>query len=206
MKKVFGATSSLVPPRPSVPPTPDWSSSLSDHFAGLPALWKQALKMNNGKATTTWSVLAELHKFHLACAEQLTFDRPIPLYMLWYCFLMCRIQYGEEVPYQLADGKVFIIPKPGGSGPDFMRFISLLDSTGKFLFGYWLSYIQTVAVGFLTVWRFDTRACRAGWFVSEQFWDMVKAFDTLNRPQLFHDIQVTAGWVLIALRSLYNRA
>ena len=53
------------------------------------------------------------------------------------------------------------------------------------------------------VWE---RACREGWCVSEQFWDVVKALDMLNRPQLFHDIQATAVWVLVALRSLYNRA
>ena len=27
---------------------------------------------------------------------------------------MCRIQHCDEVPYRLADGEVFIIPKPGG--------------------------------------------------------------------------------------------
>ena len=38
--------------------------------------------MMKGKATTTWSVPAELRKFHLASADQLTFDRPIPLALL----------------------------------------------------------------------------------------------------------------------------
>ena len=51
------------------------------------------------------------------------------------------------------------------------------------------------------VWE---RACRTGWCVSEQLWDIVKAFDMLNRPQLFHDIQATAVWVLVALRSLHT--
>ena len=120
---------------------------------------------------------------------------------------MCRIQYGEEVPYQLADGEVFKIPKLGGSGPDFLRFINLLDSTCKLLFGYWLSYVldpyrhwqfgftdgrgvpDCLAIRY-AVWE---RACRAGWCVSEQFCDVVTAFDMLNRPQLFHDIQATTG-------------
>ena len=53
------------------------------------------------------------------------------------------------------------------------------------------------------VWE---RTCRAGWCVSEQFWDVVKAFDMLRRPQLSQDIQATTVWVLVALRSLYNRA
>ena len=138
MKKVFGATPSDVPPLPSATASPTWRSSLSDHPAGLPALWKQAVKMKSGKATTTWSIPAEIHKFHTARADQLTYDQPILQYMLWYCVLMCRTQDGNEVPNRLADGKVFIITKPGGSGPDKMRFISLLDSTGKLLFGYWL--------------------------------------------------------------------
>ena len=97
--------------------------------------------MKNGKATTTWSIPAELHKFHLSIADQLTFDQPIPQYMLWYCVLMCRTQHGDEVPCRLADGEVFIIPKPGGSGPDYLRFINLSDSTGKLLLGYWLPFV-----------------------------------------------------------------
>ena len=77
------------------------------------------------------------------------------------------MRYGDEVPYQLAD-EVFNIPKPGGSGPDFMRFINLLDSTGKLLFGCWLSYVLepyrhrhfgfTDGRGFLTVWRSDMQS------------------------------------------------
>ena len=55
MKVVFGAISSPAPPPPSASGTPACRSSLSDRFAGLPALRKQALKMQNGKATTTWS-------------------------------------------------------------------------------------------------------------------------------------------------------
>ena len=74
MKKVLGATSSPAPPA-----TPARRSSLTDHFAGLPALGKQALKRKNGKATT-WSVPA--HKFHLARADQLTLAPPVPPYML----------------------------------------------------------------------------------------------------------------------------
>ena len=46
----------------------------------------------------TWSVPAELYKFHLARAHQLSLGQPIPLYMLWYCVLMCLIQHGGEVP------------------------------------------------------------------------------------------------------------
>ena len=65
---------------------------------------------------------------------------------------MCRIQHGGEVPHQLTDGEVFIIPKPGGSGPDYMRFFNLLDSTGKLLF-WILAFLrigptQTLAVRF----------------------------------------------------------
>ena len=45
MKKVFGATSSPAPPLTSASATLAWRSPLSDHFAGLPALRKQALKM-----------------------------------------------------------------------------------------------------------------------------------------------------------------
>ena len=220
VKKVFGATPSNAPPLPSATAPPTWRSSLSDHRAGLPALQKQALKMKNGKATTTWSIPAELHKFHLARADQLTFDQPIPQYMLWYCVLMCCMQHGDDAPYRLADGEVFIIPNPGGSGPDYMRFINLLDSTGKLFFGNWLLFVldpyRRWQFRFTTTRRSSdclairyavcARACRVGWCVSEQFWDVVKAFDMLSRSQLFQDIQATAVWVLVALRSLYKRA
>ena len=130
---------------------------------------------------------------------------------------MCRRHHSEEVPHRLADGEVFIIPKPSGSGPGI---IFMLDSTGKLLFGHWLSYVldpyRHWQFGFTTtrggsdclairyaVWE---RAYRAGWCVSEQFWDVVKAFNMLSRPQFFQDIQATPVWVLVALRSLSNRA
>ena len=50
-------------------------------------------------------------------ADQLSLGKLIPPYMHWYCVLMCRIQHGDQVPCRLADGEVFTIPKPGGSGP-----------------------------------------------------------------------------------------
>ena len=84
---------------------------------------------------------AELHKFTWPVRINSHMIDQSTLHMFWYCVLMCRIQYGDEAPYQLADGEVFITPKPGGSGPDSMRFINLLDSTGKLRFGYWLSYV-----------------------------------------------------------------
>ena len=178
VKKVCGATSSLVPPQSSVSATQAWPSSLSDHFCRTPALRKQALKKKkkNGKATTTWSVPAELHKFHLA--NHIGSANPSACSGTAF---FCRMLRGDEVPYQLADGEVFTITKPGCSGPDFMRFINLLDSTGKFLFGYWLSYAldpyrhwqfgfsdgrgvpDCLAIRY-AVWE---RACRAGWCVSE---------------------------------------
>ena len=45
------------------------------------------------------------------------------------CAAMCRIQHGDVVPYRLADGEVFTIPEPSGSGPGYMRFTNLPDST-----------------------------------------------------------------------------
>ena len=98
--------------------------------------------MKNGTAATTWS--------------STSFTLPVRInsqlidQSLFTCSgtLMCRIQHGEEVPHQLADGEVFIIPKQCGSGPDFMRFVNLLDSTGKLLFGYWLSYVLDQPFGF----------------------------------------------------------
>ena len=41
----------------------------------------------------------------------------------------------------LADGEVFTVPKPGGSGTDCMRFINLRDSMDMLHFGYWLSHV-----------------------------------------------------------------
>ena len=65
---------------------------------------------------------------------------------------MCRMLHGDEVTYQLADGEAFILSKPGGSGPDTMRFITLSDSTGKLLFGYSgllsIGPVHTMAVRF----------------------------------------------------------
>ena len=133
---------------------------------------------------------AEPRKFQLARADQLSLGQPISLYMLWYCVLMCRIQIGDEVPYRLPDGDVITVPKLGGSGPDCMRFINLLDFTGKLLFGCWHPYLLDPywhwQLGF-TVGRVVSdclaircvdweRAYGAGWCISEQFWDVMKAF------------------------------
>ena len=91
-----------------------------------------------------------------------------------------------------------MIPKPCGSGPDYMRFINLLDSTGKLLFGYWLPCV----VDPYRDWKFGFTFGRGGsdclpipyavWELSERFWDVVKAYGGVG----------TGG----ALRTLYNAA
>ena len=178
-KKVYGATSSPAPPLPSASATSAWRPSLSGHIAGLPALRKQALKMKNGKATATWSVPAELHKFHLALADQLTIGQPIPLCMLWYCVLMCPTQDGDMVPCPLADGEVFIFPKPAGSVPDHMFHQLGLNAQASLwtLASLCPGHIRTLAVWFhrgrggfpllgdpIAIWE---RAFRAGWCISD---------------------------------------
>ena len=120
------------------------------------------------KATTSWSRHAELHKFRLAKAGQLSLGQPIPLHMLWCCVLMCRVQHSNEAPCRLADDEVLTIPTPSRSGPDHMRVIHLL-------FGYCLSYVLdhtgigslvlASAVQFLTAWR---SAIRSGSELTEQ--------------------------------------
>ena len=99
------------------------------------------------------------------------------------------MQHGDEVPYRLADGEVFTVPKPGGSGPNYMRFINLLDSTAS----------SSLVIGPLASWThtdtgspvFYRRPC----CLATQYavWDVVKAFDILSRPQLFQDIQASAA-------------
>ena len=175
--------------------------------------------MKNGKATATWSIVAELHKFHLASADQITCEANPPLHALVLCSDVPNTAW-RWGPALMAEGETFRTPKPSRSGPDCVRFINMLDSKGKLLFGYWLSFVLNpyrhwhfgfaygrgvpacLAIRY-AVWE---RACRAGWCVGEQFWDVVKAFDMLSRPKLFHDMQATAVWVLMALSSLCNRA
>ena len=116
-------------------------------------------------------------------------------------------------------GKVVTIPKPGGSGPDCMRSKNLLGSTDKLLFRYWLHNVLDpyrhwqfglsvgrgvsvcLAIRF-AVWE---RAYRAGWWITEHFWDVVKAFDMLSRPQLFQYIQ-SFGFVGLSSDSLTFRS
>ena len=74
-----------VPPEKALDP-----GALGAHTAETSA------QMKNGKATTTWSVPAELHQLHLARADQLTFDRPIPLHMLWYFVLGTSVSLMDE--------------------------------------------------------------------------------------------------------------
>ena len=79
---------------------------------------------------------------------------------------MCRIQYGDEIPNELADGEVLIIPKPSGSGPDFMHVTNLLDSTARssLATGFLMYWTDTdigssvSLMGFRNVWRSDMQS------------------------------------------------
>ena len=62
--------------------------------------------MNNGKATTIWSVTAELHSYHLVWGDQISFGQPILLWMFWHRVLSCCVKNGNEDPYRLVDGEV----------------------------------------------------------------------------------------------------
>ena len=95
--------------------------------------------MNSGKATTKWSIPEELHKFHLARADQLTFDQPIPQY----------IQHGDEVPHRLA--RLSLFRNQVDRAQTCMRFINLLDPTGKLLLGI-LALPRPGPVSTLAVW------------------------------------------------------
>ena len=93
--------------------------------------------------------------------------------------------------------------KKGGEGQDFLRFINLLDGVGKMIFGGWLKLIEDPhrhwqfgfvrsrgVTDFLTIrWAIWERAAKAGWCLSEQQWDIVKAIDMLDREQLFLDVR-----------------
>ena len=56
--------------------------------------------------------------------------------------LTSRMQKERRAPQLLSDSEVFTIPQKGGEGPDFLRFINLLDCVGKMIFGGWLELIE----------------------------------------------------------------
>ena len=129
-------------------------------------------------------------------------DTPLPARLAWYAILESRMQQEGRAPQLLSDSEVFTIPKKGGEGPDFLRFINLLDGVGKMIFGGWLELIEDPyrhwQLGFVRNrgvtdclairWAVWERAAKAGWCLSEQQWDIVKAFDMLYRAQLFGDV------------------
>ena len=141
--------------------------------------------------------------------------------MAWYAILESRMQKERRAPQLLSDSEVFTIPKKGGEGPDFLRFINLLDGVGKMIFGGWLELIEDPyrhwQFGFVRSrgvtdclairWAIWERAAKAGWCLSEQQWDIVKAFDMLDREQLFRDVTApNAPFVTDVLQDLYRQA
>ena len=115
--------------------------------------------------------------------------------------------------------EVFTIPRK--EGPDFLRFINLLDGVDKMIFGGWLDLIEDpyrhwqfgfvrnrgVADCLVIRWAIWERAAKAGWCLSEQQWDIVKAFDMLDRAQLFLDVTApSAPFVTDVLQDLCRQA
>ena len=67
---------------------------------------------------------------------------PLPARMAWYAILESRMQKERRAAQLLSDSEVFTIPQKGGEGPDFLRFINLLDGVGKMICGGWLELIE----------------------------------------------------------------
>ena len=119
---------------------------------------------------------------------------------------VCRTE--RRAPQFLSDNEVFTIPpkKPKKRrrwAPTFSGFINLLDGVGKMIFGGWLELMEEDPYrhwhfGFVRSpgvteclairWAIWERAAKAGWRLSEQQWDIVKAFDMPGTEQLFRDV------------------
>ena len=112
---------------------------------------------------------------------------PLPARMAWYAILESRMQKERRAPQLLSDSEVCTITQKGGEGPDFLRFINLLDGVGKMIFGGWLQLIEDpcrhcqfgivrsrgVADCLAIRWTIWERAAKAGWCLSEQQLDIV---------------------------------
>ena len=103
--------------------------------------------------------------------------------MSWFCLLI-RLKNSciTVIVFSslLSDSEVFTILKKGGAGPDFLRFINLLDGVGKMIFGGWLELIEDPyrhwQFGFVRSrgvtdcmairWAIWERAAKAGWCLS----------------------------------------
>ena len=189
MKKVSGATkSSPAPPQSSASATPAWRSSLSDHFARPLALRKKALKMKNGEGDEDMVESCKATRVprdpngsaHIWPANP-SLHAPVLCLDVSYTARRCA-------PSSSGGRRGFRYPETRRNGP--RRY--------KLLFGYWLPYVldpyshwqfgftvggevsDCLAIRY-AVWE---RTYRAGWCISEQFWDVVKAFVMLSRPQL----------------------
>ena len=79
--------------------------------------------------------------------------------MAWYAILESRMQNERRGLQLLSDSEVFTIHKKGGEGPDFLRFVNLLDGVGKMIFGGWLELIEDL----YRHWQFAVEGLQIAW-------------------------------------------
>ena len=112
----------------------------------------------------------------------------------------------EGLPNCFRTARYSQYPKKGGEGPDFLRFINLLDGVGKMIFGGWLELIEDP----YRHWQFGfvrSRGVTDCLAIRWAKWDIVKAFDMLDREQLFCDVTAPiAPFVTDVLQDLYRQA
>ena len=171
-------------------------SSLSDVLQYLPKIQYAALHQSHRKSVPSWAVPAEVHALHLL---HLNISSPV----VQVCGVLCsRILAECNVPQQFADGEVFSVAKPGGEGPDFKRFLNLLDPAAKILLPVWMTeflhnrheFFQFGVAGrgihdALYIWNVVwERLGRGKWCIAFQFWDISKAFDLMERSQMRLDV------------------
>ena len=226
MKKVFGAdwTTNTGNIQDHAPPYQ--CGSMAEIAAMIPPLQKRARRLARFRAVPSWATPNEIHAMCLDGAEEAVEEfwrsgTPLPARMAWYAILESRMQKERRAPQLLSDSEVFTIPQKGGEGPDFLRFINLLDGVGKMIFGGWpeltedpychwqFGFVRSRGVtDCLAIrWAIWERAAKAGWCLSEQQWDIVKAFDMLDREQLFRDVTApSAPFVTDVLQDLHRQA
>ena len=147
MKEVFGADRATKTSNIQDHAPPYQCGSMAEIAAVIPPLQKRARRLARYRAVPSWATPNEIHAMCLDGAEEAVEEfwrsgTPLPERMAWYAILESCMQKDRKAPQLLSDSEVSTIPEKGGEGPDFLRFINLLDGVGKMIFGGWLELIE----------------------------------------------------------------
>ena len=210
MKKVFGADRTTNTGNIQDHAPPYQCGSMAEIGAMIPPLQKRARRLARYRAVPSWATPNEIHSMCLDGSRSSGVVAPRCLHVWLGMRSLRAVCKKKEGLLNCLRTEVFTIPKKGGEGPNFLRFINLLDGVGKMIFGGWLEFIEDPhrhwQFGFVrsqgvtdclavrwAIWAIWERVAKAGWCLSEQQWDIVKAFDMLDREQLFRDVTASSA-------------